>query len=232
MKYTFYSLFLVFFIYSFLGYLVESTCVSFNKKKIIVSRGFLIGPYLPIFGFGGLLMTLTLEKYRDDLLALFIMSMVICLSIEYFSSYILEKLFKLRWWDYSKKHFNLNGRICLDVGLMFGVAGIISIKFINPIIKHFFSITPINTLKILAIIFAIIISIDFIVSTKTIIKFKNSFTRYAKDSTGEVKSKVLEELSKNSFFTKRLINAFPNAKDKLNKYKEMCDQLYKKIKAK
>ena len=121
MKYTFYSLFLVFFIYSFLGYLVESTCVSFNKKKIIVSRGFLIGPYLPIFGFGGLLMTLTLEKYRDDLLALFIISMVICLSIEYFSSYILEKLFKLRWWDYSKKHFNLNGRICLDVGLMFGI---------------------------------------------------------------------------------------------------------------
>lgn len=232
MEYNLYTLFLIFFIYSILGYIIESTFVSINRKEAVFSRGFLIGPYLPIFGFGGLFMTLTIEKYSNDLFALFIMSMVSCLILEYVSSYILEKLFKLRWWDYSEKRFNLNGRICLEIGLMFGVAGIISIKFINPIIKKLFTIIPDKILIILAIIFALVIIIDFIISTKTVIKFKDNFARYTKDSTGEVKAKVLEELSKNSFFIKRLIKSFPNAKDKLNKYKELREQYYKKLKIK
>lgn len=230
MEYNFYTLFLVFFIYSVLGYIVESICVSVNKKEAIFSRGFLIGPYLPIFGFGGLFMTLTLEKYSSDLVALFIMSMVSCLILEYLSSYLLEKLFKLRWWDYSEKLFNLNGRICLEVGIMFGVAGIISIKFINPIIKNIFRLISNNILIVVSLALATIVLIDFAISVKTVIKFKESFARYSKDSTSEVKAKVLEELSKNSFLIKRLIKSFPNAKDKLNKYKELRDQYYKKLK--
>ena len=232
MEYNFYTMFLIFFIYSVLGYIVESLSVSIDKKKAILSRGFLIGPYLPIFGFGGLFMTLTLEKYSKDLIALFIMSMASCLILEYLSSYLLEKLFKLRWWDYSEKRFNLNGRICLEVGVMFGVAGIISIKFINPVIRKVLKLMPNKILIAITIILALIILIDFAISTKTVIKFKENFTRYSKDSTSEVKAKVLEELSKNSFFIKRLIKSFPNAKDKLNKYKELRDQYYKKLKIK
>ena len=140
MQYNFYILFLIFFIYSIIGYLIESTYVSFIKKESTFSRGFLIGPYLPIFGFGGLFLTTVLSKYNDDLLVLFTMSTVSCLILEYISSYVLEKLFNLRWWDYSNKPFNLNGRICLGHGVMFGLIGVIANRLINPIVVKFISI--------------------------------------------------------------------------------------------
>lgn len=227
MFYKLCCLFLLFFIYAFLGYIIESTCVSVDYKKLTFSRGFLIGPYLPIFGFGGLLMSLFLEKYASDLIVLFIMSITICLTLEYLTSYFLEKIFKLRWWDYSEKKFNLNGRICLDVGIMFGLGGVIAIKFINPIIYKLFKITPNIVLIIIAIVLFIIIISDLIVSTRTVFKFKDSFTRYAVDSTTEVKNKIISELGKEHFFTNRLLKSFPNAKDRANKYKELREKIIK-----
>lgn len=232
MEYNYYTLFLIFFIYAVLGYIVESICVSSIEKKITFNRGFLIGPYLPIFGFGGLVMTLCLNKYRDDFIALFIMSMVTCLLLEYTTSYIMEKIFNLRWWDYSNKKYNLNGRICLEVGVMFGIAGILSIKIINPLIEKIFHLVPQNILLIISIILTIILLIDIFLSTITIIKLRTSFTRYSKDSTKEVKRKVIEELSKNSFFIQRIFKSFPTATDKLNRFKELKNEYYKKTKTK
>ncbi len=232
MRFNYSTLFLVFFIYSILGYIVESICVSLVKKEVVYNRGFLIGPYLPIFGFGGLIMVVMLDKYSNDIVALFIMSMASCMVLEYLSSFILEKLFKLRWWDYSEKKFNLNGRICLETGIMFGVAGIFVIKFINPFILKLFKMISSRALLITAIVLTIIILIDFAISAKTVIKFRTNFTRYTKDSTAEVKAKVLEELSKNSFFIKRLLKAFPNARDKFNEYRKLREQFYKKLKFK
>ena len=94
MEYNIYILFLIFFIYSVIGYIVESTYTSIVRKQVTFSRGFLIGPYLPIFGFGGLFLTVYLKKYSNDLIALFVMSAASCMILEYFSSYILEKIFK------------------------------------------------------------------------------------------------------------------------------------------
>lgn len=232
MQYNITTLFLLFYIYSTLGYIVESLSVSAIEKKAVFSRGFLIGPYLPIFGFGGLFMTLTLQKYSDDLIALFIMSMTGCLILEYLSSYILEKIFKLRWWDYSEKKFNLNGRICLEVGVMFGLAGVGTIKFINPLIKILFNLIPNTILTVIVLLLATIILTDIYFSTKIIIKFGKNFAEYSKDSSIEMKAKIMEELSKNSFFIKRLLKSFPDAKDKLNKYHELREEYYEKLKVK
>ncbi len=221
MEYNYYTLFLIFFIYSVLGYIVESISVSIIDKNVTFNRGFLIGPYLPVFGFGGLIMTLGLEKYKEDLLALFVMSMTSCLILEYFTSYILEKIFNLRWWDYSEKRFNLNGRICLEIGVMFGLAGVFSIRLINPFIRTGFHVIPSNILKIIALILTVIMTIDLYLSTKTIVKLRSSFTRNTKDSTQEVKGKVLEELNKNDFFVKRLLKSLPAVAEKLNNYKNL-----------
>lgn len=199
MEYNYYTLFLLFFIYAVLGYIIESSFVSIETKKVVFNRGFLIGPYLPIFGFGGLIMAVTLQKYSDDLLALFLMGMTSCLVLEYITSYILEKLFNLRWWDYSKKHFNLNGRICLDYGIMFGLLGILLIKFVNPFIESILLKLSNNTLMIIAIILTIVILTDLFISTKTIMKLHKNLTRCNKDSTSEIKAKVLEELNKKIF---------------------------------
>lgn len=232
MKYNIFNLFLIFFIYSIIGYIIESTYVSLIKKEVTFSRGFLIGPYLPIFGFGGLFLTVVLKKYNNDMIALFIMSTVSCLVLEYISSYILEKLFNLRWWDYSQKKFNLNGRICLETGLLFGLVGVTANKLVNPFVLKLLSLLSYKATIIIAILTATILFIDLGISGRVVVKFKNDFIEYSKDATYEIKAKIIEELSKSSFTTKRLLKAFPTAKDKLNKYRELREQYYQKIKTK
>ncbi len=106
-------LFLLFSIYSFLGWLMEVVNTLRVEKKF-VNRGFLVGPFCPIYGFGVLLMTIMLKKYQNDIVATFIFSILICGILEYFTSFFLEKIFHARWWDYSNRKFNINGRICLE----------------------------------------------------------------------------------------------------------------------
>ncbi len=229
MEYNYYNLFLLFFIYSFIGYIVESISVSIMEKKVVLNRGFLVGPYIPIFGYGSMAMILTLQKYKGDIIALFIMSMTVCLTIEYLCSLIAEKIFHLRWWDYSDKKFNINGRICLKNGVLFGLAGVIVVEYLNPYLENLILLLPNNIMVIISIILSIIFYADTIVSGTTVIKFNKSFKRYAEDNTNEVKSKIIEELH-NNFLTKRLINAFPHAKDKSHKFKDIRKEFIAKAK--
>ena len=104
--------FFFFMIYSFIGYLAEITCCSINNKKLIVNRGFCLGPYLPIYGSSSVIMNIFLAKYSKDIITLFVMSAFVCTLMEYMTSLILEKIFHARWWDYTEKKFNLSGRVC------------------------------------------------------------------------------------------------------------------------
>ena len=112
--------FLLFMTYAFLGWLMEVTLGLIQSKKF-VNRGFLIGPYCPIYGFGGLLITFLLQKYVNDPIVLFFMALIICGILEYVTSYLMEKIFHARWWDYSNKKYNINGRVCLDTIIPFGL---------------------------------------------------------------------------------------------------------------
>lgn len=227
-------MFLLFVIYSFTGYLVEVFSVSITQKKIIFSRGYLIGPYLPIFGVGSMIVTLFLKKYQNDILALFIMTVVFCCIIEYFTSLILEKLFNLRWWDYSKNKFNLNGRICLEVGVLFGVGGIFIIKIFNPIVFNFLGLINKNIIMFISTTIFIIMIIDFIVSTIAVIKLKIDTSKYKNlDATNIIKEEVRKSLNKYNYFYKRIIKAFPEI-SKNNKniihLKEIIDKTKEQIK--
>ena len=229
MEYNYYNLFLLFFIYSFLGYIVESISVSLMEKKVVWNRGFLVGPYIPIFGTGAMTMILTLQKYKDDVVALFIMSMVVCLTIEYLCSLVAEKIFKLRWWNYSDKLFNINGRICLQNGILFGIGGVLIVKYVNTWIENLILLLPNSLMVTLSIILTIIFVSDTILSLHTVIKFNSSFKRYSADNTQEVKKKILEELQRN-FLLNRLVKAFPNAKDKRDHYKQLRNEYFKRMK--
>lgn len=229
MEYNYYNLFLLFFIYSFLGYIVESISVSLMEKKVVWNRGFLVGPYIPIFGTGAMTMILTLQKYKDDIVALFIMSMVVCLTIEYLCSLVAEKIFKLRWWNYSDKLFNINGRICLQNGILFGIGGVLIVKYVNTWIENLILLLPNSLMVTLSIILTIIFVSDTILSLHTVIKFNSSFKRYSADNTQEVKKKILEELQRN-FLLNRLVKAFPNAKDKRDHYKQLRNEYIKRMK--
>ena len=104
--------FLLFIIYSFLGWCIESIYCMIEQRKV-VSRGFLIGPYCPIYGWGALIMIFTLQRYLNDPIVLFVMGALVASVIEYITSLVMEKIFHARWWDYSHMKFNVNGRICL-----------------------------------------------------------------------------------------------------------------------
>ena len=112
MDYSISMLFILFMTYSILGWCMEML-VCFHDTKKLVNRGFLIGPYCPIYGWGGVAIIILLNRYYDDPIILFVMSMFICSLLEYFTSYIMEKLFKARWWDYSHKKYEQHNNLII-----------------------------------------------------------------------------------------------------------------------
>ncbi len=212
--------FLLFMTYSVLGWILEVSCKLVEKKKFI-NRGFLIGPYCPIYGWGALMMTLLLKKYLNDIFTLFIMNILICSILEYFTSYFLEVIFKARWWDYSNKKFNINGRICLETMIPFGLFGLLVMYVINPIIFNILNMIPISIIYFISIVLFLLLLIDTITSYSIITKIKNinkktqSHILLKKDNTEKITLLVKKELlnSHNKYYN-RLINSFPHIKFK------------------
>ncbi len=211
--------FLLFMIYSFIGWIIEVINIFLITKKWI-NRGFLIGPYCPIYGYGSLFIIYFLHSYISNPLVLFLMTIVICSVLEYGTSYIMEKIFKARWWDYSSSKFNLNGRICLVNMILFGIGGCLILYIANPLITYSLSLIPSQILTITAILFFLIFITDNLVSFKVILNFKKVATNIRKDSTEEISKKVKAVLSNRSFLGKRLMNAFPDVKAILKSYNE------------
>lgn len=217
-------LILLFVIYSFLGWCMEIVDTYYHEKKI-VNRGFMIGPYCPIYGTGALLVIWRLSDYIDKPIGLFVTSMVLCSIIEYACSYIMEKLFNTRWWDYSDKKFNINGRICLETMIPFGIGCMLVIYIINPFLVRTLEILPEFLLITIAIIIIITILIDFSLSFNIIWKFRNVSKEVHKDNTETITEYVRKEiLKKNKVLYNRLVKAFP----KLEVLKRKHDKHFKK----
>lgn len=207
-----YKIFLLFMFYSFFGWLMEVTWVFIRTKKV-VNRGFLIGPYCPIYGVGGVIITLTLTKYYGSPITLFIMAMTICAILEYITSYLMEKFFNARWWDYTNYKYNINGRICLETMVTFGLCGLLVVYILYPFSNYIISIMGNNFRIALSIILFLIFFTDVFVSLKIISNFKFTAIQFRnKDNTEEITKKVRETLSNKSVFNKRLVDAFPNFK--------------------
>ena len=225
---NYYTLFLLFIMYSFLGWLLEVICKLVEKKKFI-NRGFLIGPICPIYGCGSILIILLLERYKSNLFILFGMAIIICSILEYMTSYIMEKLFNLRWWDYSSKKYNLNGRICLDTMIPFGILGCVVIYVINPFFLFILNNFNINTLELISIIIFIIFILDITISFGIIYNFKESIKNVG-DSTEAISKKVKDILLSRNYVYKRLIKAFPNIKSPKERLLEIRKRIDNEIK--
>ena len=160
--------FLLFLIYSCMGWIMEVINSIIMQKKF-VNRGFLIGPYCPIYGCGAILITLLLNKYLDNPATLFIMAVLLCGTLEYLISYIMEKIFHLRWWDYSKDKFNINGRVCLRTVIPFGILGMMIMYITNPFFMDKLKMLSYINLSIIVYSIMLIFWSDFIISIFTII---------------------------------------------------------------
>ena len=206
--------FIIFMIYSFIGWCMEVLTVLIPKKKF-VNRGFLIGTYCPIYGYGCLLIIILLKNNLDDPLALFLKAIVICSLLEYFTSFFMEKLFNARWWDYSNKKFNINGRICLETMLPFGILACLVMYVLNPFFESKINLLPDLAVLIIAGILFVIYLVDNVVSFKIISGFSKTVKKVAKDSTEEITNKVRSVLKQKNILNKRLTEAFHKFQAKL-----------------
>ncbi len=230
--YYFIYYFSLFMIYSFAGWVIEIIYVGFAEKKI-VNRGFLLGPYLPIYGVAGTLMTFILQLYIDFPIFLLLNAIIIGSTVEYFTGYAMEKLFKAKWWDYSKEPFNLNGRICLVNSILFGVLGMVLIYFINPFLHFCLDLIPVTILYFISGLLLSIFIIDCILSFNIVKQLKLTASALKKDYTNEMSHKVREALSNKNWSFKRILNAFPDLTFlNMKEFKKMLKKQAKLLKEK
>lgn len=212
-------LFLLFIVYSITGWIIE-VIATYPDTKCFVNRGFLIGPYCPIYGNCAIAMIFLLHNVTNPIL-LFVLSILICSVGEYVTSYAMEKIFHARWWDYSKNKFNLNGRICLVNSLAFGVLGFLLIKFVNPFVVGLITNLSPTMINVLFYTILTLFIIDNVISFKVIFKIKNMSIKYVHlDNTKEITEKVKKILSDN-ILAKRVFKAFPNIKFRFNLKEKM-----------
>ena len=152
------TLTMMFFFFAFAGWIIEVFWM-YLQQGIIVNRGTLIGPWLPIYGFSCIfiLKLFTSDKCKNitrNPLITFLAIMILCSVAEYITSLLLEAFYGLRWWDYSKEMFNINGRVCLENSLLFGIGGCICLYCIGPFLNRKLQKIPKRT-KIIILSFLI-----------------------------------------------------------------------------
>ncbi len=178
-----------FFIYCFVGWICEELYCSILAKKI-VNRGFLHGPYLPIYGFGAMSVLFLLRPFITNIVLLFFAGMIVTSIIEYIGSFLLEKIFHIKLWDYSKNFLNINGRVCLLNSTMFGVLSLLMVYVIHPFVSGLI----LNLSQIIQYYFAFVIvigmSLDFAFSAAKMSAF-NKALEEIKDKSEEVREKIL-----------------------------------------
>lgn len=196
---TVYLYILYFFFYSAVGWAFESIYCSIGERKLI-NRGFLTGPMCPIYGTGTLVMEILLyNPFRDNPIAVFFLGMLFCDIVEYLTSFIMEKLFNARWWDYKDELLNIKGRICLKHTIIWGMGSLAFVKIVHPRIEVLFGNLSDRTIKITVIvilsvfvvdvIFAVIKALDIRKLHTKLIELKETIT----SNTSEIISAVDEK---------------------------------------
>lgn len=225
----FYTYFLLFFIYSVLGWLIEVILSFFTEHKFI-NRGFLLGPYCPIYGCGILILTIFLSKYQSETGVLFALTFLICSILEYSTSWLMEKIFKLRWWDYTQMKFNINGRICLETMIPFSIIGVLAVKYVNPFLISVINSIPKTAIVILTIILFSIYLIDNMISFNIIFNLKQATQNIRKDSTEEIRKAIKKFTNNNLNLYYRIIKAFPDMTKIIQEQKDKYKNKKKKRK--
>ncbi|MCR5837291.1 MAG: hypothetical protein K6G88_12375 [Lachnospiraceae bacterium] len=212
----FYYLVAYFFIYSFLGWCLEVTYQGVAKGQLI-NRGFLNGPVCPIYGFGMVGVLTLLSPVIDNKWLLFFGGIIIATVIELFGGWALDKLFHMRWWDYSEEPFNLNGYICLKFCILWGIAVVFAVRYFHAIVYKLVAHVPFYLGVFILIVCAIAMICDLIVTYKTVI----GITRDIKEI--ERVAKVLHEISDN--LTQKVGKTAIEAAEKSDELKESVAEM-------
>lgn len=171
-----------------------------------------MGPWCPIYGFGAVFISLLLSRHAEDPLAVFGLAILICGILEYSASYMLEKIFHARWWDYSTKKFNLNGRVCADTLLPFGLLGLLLVYAITPVMFSCFDLLSETMIQIICLSLSLLFLVDITISTTTLVKIRVHAGKLNGDSTEKITNEVRSVLAEKSALVRRIMRAFPEAR--------------------
>lgn len=162
--------FLMLMIYSVAGWIGEMIYCSLGKHRLCEKRGFLNGFICPIYGHGALLVLYVLNGGFKNPLLTFLAGMLLTSTLEYFTSWLMEKLFHMRWWDYSSKKIQLNGRVCLLNSVLFGLACVALCHLVNPpLMAWLFSVGSTYTIPVASFLFGIYL-MDIVLSVRSAIQ--------------------------------------------------------------
>lgn len=224
-----YQLLWLFFIYSIAGWVTE-VFLKFLEYKRFINRGFLIGPYCPIYGAGAVLITVggKLLSPVDRTWAMsFLIAFVLCGLLEYLTSYILEKYFHARWWDYTERPMNLHGRVWIGNLILFGIGGVFILEEFNPrLLALAHRMTPRLFVAILIAV-SILFVADAVMSYFIMNLLKQGVEKSRADKSEEIAAEVRYLLENRSVFHKRILDAYPKLTFRTEKVKVRLERIRK-----
>lgn len=192
--------FYYFIFYSFLGWIIDSTYSSLKNKRFI-NRSFLTGPFSPIYGFTAIIIIPTAYYFHSNLILFFITSALIGACIEYISSLFFDKIYHIRWWNYSDQPFNINGRVCLEKTIYWGVLSVLILNTFQPTINNLSLYLAKNLGIFTFLIFFTYLLVDIIHTFGSLHQFNQFLSRPIKNNKIKLNYKL-----------KRLIKSFPHLK--------------------
>ncbi|WKY48472.1 putative ABC transporter permease [Eubacteriaceae bacterium ES3] len=221
MYYSLALLFLYFIIYAIIGWICEEVYCSILEGHI-VNRGFLNGPYCPIYGVGAMVIIYVLAPYANSPLNIFILGVFLTSLLEYITSWGMEKMFHAKWWDYSDHRFNINGRVCLLNSTLFGLMCLILIYLVHPVVENTLNYFSSNQAVLIALVLSILFLIDLIESVRQVVSFNKKLDAIY-DSTRDFAENFKEKgLNTANAMSKRLIDFADN---KLEDASEQLDDV-------
>ena len=184
---------LFFFIYSFIGWVWESCYVSVRKRRW-VNRGFLHGPMLPIYGSGALVILISTIGVRENPWLIFLFGMLAATVLEYITGAVMEKMFHVRYWDYSGQKLNLNGYVCVSSSLCWGVFSVLLVRAVHIPVERAVLNIPLFITDGAALVLTVIMSVDLTQSFNEAMDLKQVLAQLeeSKEQIGEMQEKLLQ----------------------------------------
>ena len=244
-------IFLFFLLYSFIGWVCETIWCSVGSRKW-VNRGFLNGPLCPVYGFGAMAVLYLLRPFTENLFTLFLAAMVITSVLEYFTGWLLERLFHLKLWDYTGYFCNINGRVCLRNSILFGLMGVALVWLIHPWLKDVLLLIPVSLLIGLSWGLLAVLAADLWLTVRSALQLRDrvaelhraveelrersedhrlALQQHLEERREQLEGRVAQQReqlnrqlmsAREKYFQRRLIKAFPNMS---SPHREALDRL-------
>lgn len=209
MDYTFYQLGWFFLVYSFLGWLLE-TSLAAAKKRHLLNRGFLNAPFSPIYGLGGVLFALFLPELRDDPFFLFLFGAILATGLELLTGVLLEKIFGQKWWDYSGEKFQFEGHICLKYSLLWGLLALLCVFVGNPLLVSLVGLFPKTVGNVVLVSILCLLGADLFGSVAAIFQLNGSLKEPSQISRRWARLTRALDNAVTRAIQRRMVRAYPN----------------------